>query len=144
VKDTCEEHGVHYLNPTRIFERSDEAETIAWMYRNGKRFHVIEEESDDGTPRRKQIYLPQQSNSDDDDEDDSLSEVWTELCGEWKFEDVEGEPSERMSFSRLLADIQREEEVEDRKQKAQNGDVDTSETVVFETNHPYVTTRDVD
>src|SRR5699024_7906476 len=65
VKDTCEEHGVHYLNPTRIFERSDEAETIAWMYRNGKRFHVIEEESDDGTPRRKQIYLPQRSSSGD-------------------------------------------------------------------------------
>jgi putative transposase len=149
VKGTCEEYGVHYLNPTRIFEGSDEAETIAWMYRNGKRFHVTEEESDGGTPTRKQIYLPKQSNSgddddDDEDEDDSLSEVWTELCGEWEFEDVEGEPSERMSFSRLLADIQREEEVEERKQKAQGGDVDTSETVVFETNHPYVTARDAD
>jgi putative transposase len=142
VKDTCEEYGVHFLNPTRIFEGSDEAETIAWMYRNGKRFHVTEEESDDGTPTRKQIYLPQQSNGDDDDEDDRA--VWTELCGEWEFEDVEGEPSERMSFSRLLADIQREEEVEERKEKAQDGDVDTSETVVFETNHPYVTARDAD
>ena len=81
------------------------------MYRNGKRFHVTEEETDDGTPTRKQIYLPQHSNGDDDDEDDSLSAVWTELCGEWEFEDVDGEPSERMSFSRLLADIQREEEV---------------------------------
>ena len=49
-----------------------------------------------------------------------------------------------MSFSRLLADIQREEEVEKRKQKAQDGDVDTAETVVFETNHPYVTARDAD
>lgn len=146
VKDTCEEYGVHFLNPTRIFEGSDEAETIAWMYRNGKRFHVTEEETPEGTPTRKQIYLPQQSNSgdDDDDEDDSLSEVWTELCGEWEFEDVDGEPSERMSFSRLLADIQREEEVEERKEKAQEGDVDTSETVVFETNHPYVTARDAD
>jgi putative transposase len=142
VKKTCEEHDVHYLNPTRIFDRSDEAETIAWMYRNGKRFHVTEEDSDDGTPTRKQIYLPQQSHSDDDDEDDSLSEVWTEMCGEWEFEDLEGEPSERMSFSRLLADIQREEDIEERQQKAQDGDVDTAETVVFETNHPYVTTRD--
>ncbi len=143
VKKTCEEYGVHYLNPTRIFERSDEAETIAWMYRNGKRFHVIEEESDDDAPTRKQLYLPQRSNSnDDEDEDDSLSEVWTEMCGEWEFEDVEGEPSERMSFSRLLADIQREENVEERKQKAQDGNVDTAETVVFETNHPYVTARD--
>ncbi|EMA54539.1 transposase [Halococcus salifodinae] len=142
VKKTCEEHDVHYLNPTRIFDRSDEAETIAWMYRNGNRFHVTEEDSDDGTPTRKQIYLPQRSNSDDDDEDDSLSEVWREMCGEWEFEDVEGEPSECMSFSRLLADIQREEDIEDRKQKAQDGDVDTSETVVFETNHPYVTARD--
>lgn len=144
VKNTCEEYGVHFLNPTRIFEGSDEAETIAWMYRNGKRFHVTEEESDDGTPTRKQIYLPQRSNSDDDDEDDSLSEVWTEMCGEWEFEDVDGEPSERMSFSRLLADIQREEKVEERKERAQDGDVDTSETVVFETNHPYVTARDAD
>jgi IS4 transposase len=144
VKKTCEEHDVHYLNPTRIFERSDEAETIAWMYRNGKRFHVTEEESDDDTPTRKQIYLPQHSNSADDDEDDYLSEVWTEMCGEWEFEDVDGEPSGRMSFSRLLADIQREEEVEERKQKARDGDVDTSETVVFETNHPYVTARDAD
>ena len=142
VKETCEEYGVYFLNPTRIFERSDEAETIAWMYRNGKRFHVTEEESDDGTPTRKQIYLPQRSNS-EDEEDDSLSEVWTEMCGDWEFDDVEGEPSERMSFSRLLADIQREEEVEERKQKAQEGDVDTAETVVFETNHPYVTACDV-
>ncbi len=146
VKETCEEYGVHFLNPTRIFERSDEAETIAWMYRNSKRFHVTEEESDDGTPTRKQIYLPQRSSSGDgdDDEDDSLSAVWTELCGEWEFEDVDGEPSERMSFSRLLADIQREEDVEERKEKAQEGEVDTSETVVFETNHPYVTARDAD
>src|SRR5699024_10915072 len=108
---------------------------------NSKRFHVTEEESDDGTPTRKQIYLPQRSSSGDgdDDEDDSLSAVWTELCGEWEFEDVDGEPSERMSFSRLLADIQREEDVEERKEKAQEGEVDTSETVVFETNHPYVT-----
>jgi putative transposase len=98
----------------------------------------------EGTPTRKQIYLPKRSNSDDEDEDDSLSEVWTEMCGEWEFEDVDGEPSERMSFSRLLADIQREEEVEERKEKAQEGDVDTSETVVFETNHPYVTARDAD
>ncbi|ADJ16429.1 MULTISPECIES: transposase [Halococcaceae] len=143
VKDTCEEYGVHFLNPTRIFERSDEAETIAWMYRNGKRFHVTEEETLEGTSTRKQIYLPQRSNS-DDDEDDSLSEVWTEMCGEWEFENVDGEPSEGMSFSRLLADIQREEEVEERKQKAKDGDVDTAETVVFETNHPYVTARGTD
>lgn len=79
-KDACEEYGVHFLNPTRIFERSDEAETIAWMYRNGKRFHVTEDESDGGTPTRKQIYLPQRSNSDDgDDENDDLSAVWTEM-----------------------------------------------------------------
>ena len=144
VKKTCEEYNVHYLNPTRIFERSDEAETIAWMYRNGKRFHVTEEESDDGTSTRKQIYLPQRSNSDNADENDSLSEVWTEMCGEWEFEGVDGEPSEGMSFSRLLADIQREEDIEERKKKAQEGKVDTSETVVFETNHPYVTARDAD
>ena len=144
VKETCEEYGVHFLNPTRIFESSDETDTIAWMYRNGKRFHVVEEESDDGTPTRKQVYLPKQSSSDDEDEDDDLSEVWTELCGEWEFEDVEGEPSEGMSFSRLLADIQREEKVEQRKQRAQEGEVDTGETVVFETNHPYVTAGDAD
>jgi IS4 transposase len=142
VKDTCEGYGVHYVNPTRIFTNSDEADTIAWMYRNGKRFHVTEEESEDGTPTPKQIYLPKESNSADDDE--GLSAVWTELCGEWEFEDVDGEPSEGMSFSRLLADIQREEEVEERKQKAQDGEVDTGETVVFETNHPYVTAGDAD
>jgi putative transposase len=145
VKNTCEEHDVHYLNPTRIFERSDEAETIGWMYRNCKRYHVTETESDDGTPTRKQIHLPKRSNSDDDDDEgDSLSAVWTEMCGEWEFEDVEDEPSEGMSFSRLLADIQREEDIEERKQKAQDGDVDTAGTVVFETNHPYVTARDAD
>ena len=144
VKGTCEEYNVYYVNPTRIFTNSDEADTIGWMYRNGKRFHVTEEESDDGTPTRKQIYLPKRSSSDDEDEDDDLSAVWTELCGEWEFEDVDGEPSEGMSFSRLLADIQREEEVEDRKQKAQNGEVDTTGTVAFETNHPYVTAGDAD
>jgi putative transposase len=144
VKKTCEEHDVHYLNPTRIFANSDEADTIAWMYRNGERFHVTEEKADDGTPTRKQVYLPKQSNSDDEDEDDDLSAVWTEMCGEWEFEDVDGEPSEGMSFSRLLADIQREEEIEERKKKAQEGEVDTAGTVVFETNHPYVTASNAD
>jgi putative transposase len=143
VKDICEEYGVHYLNPTRIFDRSDEAETIAWMYRNGKRFHVTEEGTDDDTPTRKQLYLPKQSNTDDDG-DESLSEAWTEMCGEWDFADEDTTPSEGLSFSRLIADIQREEAVEERKQKAQNGEVDTAETVVFETNHPYVTANDAD
>jgi putative transposase len=143
VKKTCGEYGVHYLNPTRIFTNSDEADTIAWMYRNGKRFHVTEEEFADETSTRKQLYLPRQSNS-DDERDDGLSEVWTEMCGEWEFDDVESEPSERMSFSRLLADIRREEEVEERKQKAEEGEVDTAGTVVFETNHPYVTASDAD
>lgn len=145
IKETCEAYGVHYLNLTRIFERSDEAVTIAWMYREGKRFHVTEEKpTEDGTPTRKQLYLPKQSNSNDEDEDAGLSEVWTEMCGEWVFEDVKGEPSDGMSFSRLLADIRREEKVEARKQKARDRDVDTSEMVVFETNHSYVAARDTD
>ncbi|WP_114578831.1 transposase [Saliphagus sp. LR7] len=143
VKVTCEEYDVHYLNPTRIFTNSDEADTIEWMYRNGERFQVTEEKAD-GTPTRKQVYLPRQSRSDDEDEDNGLSEVWQEMCGEWEFDDIEGEPSEGMSFSRLLADIQREEEVEERKQNAENGDVDTAGTVVFETNHSYVTPGNAD
>lgn len=55
AKDTCEKYGVHYLNPTRIFTNSDEADTIRWMYRNGKRFHVSEEETTVSTPTRKQL-----------------------------------------------------------------------------------------
>jgi putative transposase len=145
VKETCEEYGVHYLNPTRIFDCSEEAETIEWMYRNGKRFHVTEEETDD-TPTRKQLYLPKRSNSDndEDDADESLSEAWTEMCGEWDFDEDEMETCEELSFSRLLADIRCEEEVEKRKQQAQDGDVDTAGTVIFEMNHPYVTARDTD
>jgi putative transposase len=145
VKETCEEYSAHYLNPTRIFANSDKADTIAWMYRNGKRFHVTEEEAAAAdTPTRKQLYLPKQSNSAAEDKDDGHSDVWNEMCGEWVFEDVDGEPSEGMSFSRLLADIRHEEAVEERKQKAQDGDVDTAETVVFETNHPDVTANDAD
>nr|WP_323174413.1 transposase [Natrialba sp. PRR66] len=147
VTETCEEYGVHYLNPTRTFERSDEADTIAWMYRTGKRFHVTEKETPDGTATRKQIYLPKQSSSDDnedEDENDSLSDVWTEMCGEWEFDDEEVKPCERVSFSRLLNDIQREEKIEERKENAQDGEVDTADTVVFETNHPCVTARDAD
>lgn len=59
-------------------------------------------------PTRKQIYLPKESNSADENDDDGRSEAWMEMCGDWEFEDVEGEPSEGMSFSRLLSDIQRE------------------------------------
>ena len=80
VKDTCEEYDVYYVNPTRISTNSDEADTIVWLYRNGKCFHVTEEESEDRTPTRKQIYLRKESNSVDDDE--GLSAFWTELCGE--------------------------------------------------------------
>jgi putative transposase len=143
VKEISEKYGIHYLNPTRIFTDSAETDTIEWMYRTGKRFHVTEEETDDDTPPRKQLYLPKRSNS-DDDEDEELSDVWKEMCGEWMFEDIEGEPSDWMSFSRLLADIRREENVEQRKQKAQDGDVNTAGTVVFETNHPSVTAHDAD
>jgi putative transposase len=142
VKEISERYGVHYLNPTRIFTDSVETDTIEWMYRTGKRFHVTEEEIDDGTPTRKQLYLPRESSANDVDEE--LSDVWKEMCGEWVFEDVEGEPSDGMSFSRLLVDIRREENVEQRKQKAQDGDVDTAGTVVFETNHPSVTAHDAD
>jgi putative transposase len=141
VKDICEAYNVHYLNPTRIFTDSDEAETIAWMYREGKRFHVTEEESDGDTPPRKQLYLPKRSRSADDDTDDDLSDVWQEMCGEWMGDEIDGEPSDGMTFSRLIADIHREEAIEERKQNAQNGDVDTAATVVFETNHPDVTAR---
>ena len=49
---------VHYLNPTRIFNGSDEAATIDWMFRNDEHFHVTEEDTPDGVPSRKQIYLP--------------------------------------------------------------------------------------
>ncbi len=143
VKEICEEYDVYYLNPTRLFMDSDEAEIIAWMYHNGKRFHVTEEESDTSIPTRKQLYLPNRSRS-DDDEDDNLSDVWQEICGEWVGDDIDGEPSDGMSFSRLLADIQREEAVEQRKRNAQNGEIDTATTVVFETNHPYVTALDAD
>jgi putative transposase len=142
VKETCEQYGVYYLNPARLFTDSDETETIAWMYRNGKRFHVTEEETDGDTPPRKQLYLPKRSRSDDDE--NGLSEIWQEMCGEWMGDEIDGEPSERLSFSRLLADIRREEAVEQRKQKAQNGEVDTAATVVFETNHPYVTAGDIE
>jgi putative transposase len=143
VKETCEEYDVHYLNPTCIFTDSDEADTIIWMYRNGKRFHVTEEASDDYTPTRKQLYLPKRSRS-NDDADDSLSDVWQEMCGEWMGDEIDGEPSDGMTFSRLLADISREEAIEERKQNAQDGAVDTAATVVFETNHPSVTARSDD
>jgi putative transposase len=143
VKETCEEYSVHYLNPTRIFANSEEAETIEWMYREGKRFHVTEKTTEEDTPTRKQLYLPKRTTSNDDD-DESLSEAWKEMCGEWDFDEDEMETCEEMSFSRLLADIRREEAVEARKQNAQKGDVNTAGTVVFETNHPYVPARDTD
>lgn len=66
------------------------------------------------------------------------------MCGEWMGDEIDGEPSEGLSFSRLLADIRREEAVEQRKQNAQNGEVDTTETIVFETNHPDVTACEID
>lgn len=46
--------------------------------------------------------------------------MWKEICGNWEFDDVESEPSEEMSFLRLLGDIQREEKIQDRKQKTQD------------------------
>lgn len=143
VKETYEQYDVHYLNPTRIFTNSEEADTIAWVYRTSKRFHVTEAETVDGMPQRKQLYLPKRSNSVDVGEHKGLSEAWKEMCGEWIF-DVDAEPSDGMSFSRLLADIRREEAREEHKQKAQDGEVDTAETGVFETNHLYVTARDAD
>ncbi|EMA52083.1 transposase IS4 family protein [Halococcus thailandensis JCM 13552] len=49
VKGTCEEYDIHYLNPTRIYTNSDEADTIKWMYRNGERLVVSQSGLDFGS-----------------------------------------------------------------------------------------------
>lgn len=153
VKDTCETHGVHYLNPTRIFNGSDEAATIDWMLRNDEYFHVTEEDTPDGVPSRKQIYLPKRTGSDEDvseeneaeTEEEEVSDVRQEMLDEWGFENDDLDEGTESPFARLLADIRREEET--RKLRATTKDEKAREDpgiVVFETNHPYVTAQDAD
>jgi putative transposase len=50
VKDTCEEHGVYYLNPKRKF--TDENDTIEEMKRNDETVRIVEEPSESQSTRK--------------------------------------------------------------------------------------------
>lgn len=155
VKDVCDKYDVPYLNPVRIFNGSDEAETIEWMNQNGKTVHVTEEKTDADTPSRKQIYLRVPSTS-REEEDDNPSDAGTETNAEIRQEmlekwrrDEESEADEVSPFGEFLVELHREEEKRGdvRKRRAiasSDTDEDGPTIVVYETNHPSVSVPDAD
>lgn len=147
VKTVCEDHGVSYLNPARVFTHDEHATHIKEMEANGETFDVTEQQRIDGGQSRKCIYLPKRE-YEDSESDDSPTEqtassnenpVRQEMLDEWVLEedDLESERSEKETFSSLLTDIEEDEDLPER-------ETFDAPIIPFETNHPLVETEVAD
>ncbi len=142
VKDTCEEHGVSFLNPKRKF--TDENDTVEEMKRNDETVRIIEQPRKD-QPNRKNLFLPSTRETPEDEEtkneevDDNRYErpnYRQEMRDELGLteDDIDGDAS---PLGRLLREIRGNEPLE-----TANTDGDGTRFVVFQTNHPFVSVSD--
>ncbi|WP_121303871.1 transposase [Haloarcula quadrata] len=136
IKDACEDHDVHYLNPATVRSSSDHEHQIAKLANSEKDFDVVEQERLDDGPTRKAVYLPKREWEREDEDDDGTDvTIRQELLEE--FEDVgDATPLSEdrggdSPLSSLLDDVADEEEIEEPTR------VDAP-TVPFETNLPWV------
>ncbi len=144
VKQTCEEHGVYFLNPKRKF--TDQNDTIEEMKQNDETVRVVEESSED-QPTRKNLFLPstretpedeERDNEERDDDHDERPNHRQEMRDDLGLteDDIDGDAS---PLGRLLGEIRGEEPLE-----TEDADGDGTGFVVFQTNHPFVSARDED
>ncbi|CQH61804.1 ISH7-type transposase HhuIRS4 [Halobacterium hubeiense] len=136
IKDVCEDHDVHYLNPATVRSSSDHEHQIAKLANSEKDFDVVEQERLDDGPTRNAVYLPKREwEREDEDNDGTDVTIRQELLEE--FEDVgDATPLSQnrdgdSPLSSLLDDVADKEEIEEPTR------VDAP-TVPFETNLPWV------
>jgi putative transposase len=144
VKDVCEDHGVYYLNPARVWKHDRHAKQIRKMNDAGKDFDVVEQKRIDGGPSRKSFYVPKREwNRDDEDGDEGEIPERSDETRQQLLDDAadglgldDGDMSEesqadRSPFESLIADMADEEEIDEPEDFS-------PPTVPFETNHPLV------
>ncbi|MCF2165422.1 ISNCY family transposase [Halobacterium salinarum] len=138
VKESCEKHDVHYLNPGVVRSSSDHEHQIAKHASEDTDFDVVEQERLDDGPTRKAVYLPKREwEREDDGDEGSDVTIRQELLEE--FEDVgDATPLSEdrdgdSPLSNLLDDMADEEEIEKPARVE-------APTVPFETNLPLVDT----
>ncbi|MFP8954779.1 transposase [Natrialbaceae archaeon A-arb3/5] len=142
VKDACEDHDVHYLNPGVVRSSSDHEHQIAKLASEDKDFDVVEQERLDDGPTRKAVYLPKREweREDEDDEGTDVT-IRQELIED--FEDVgDATPLSEdrdgdSPLGNLLNEVANEEEIDEPVRVE-------APTVPFETNLPWVDVEPAD
>lgn len=144
IKDVCEDHDVHYLNPATVRSSSDHEHQIAKLASSETNFDVVKQERLDDGPTRKAVYLPKREwEREDEDEDDGGTDVSIRQELLEDFEDVGDTTPLSEDFdgdsplSSLLGEVAEEEEIEEPTR------VDAP-TVPFETNLPWVDVEPAD
>lgn len=145
VKEVCEDHGVYYLNPSRVWKNDEHAEHIAKMRDEGKDMDVIEQEQLGDGEGRKVMYLPRREYEEPDNEDENDAEidentVRQEMLDEWELDEEDmgtDDEDDARPFASLLRDIEEEEDIPEPEEYE-------APMVPFETNHPLVDTDTAD
>ena len=139
IKNVCERQGVYYLNPAR--KQASERATCTRLREAGKKVHVTEQTSLQGTTR-KRMYLPARNydlfaTDETPDEDDGVT-LRQELVDD--FADIVEDTGESSPFDDLVNDIREAEDEED----LPGNDEDTMAYALFETNHPDLTVENAE
>lgn len=136
VKDACEKHDVHHLNPGVVRSSSDHEHQIAKLASEDKDFDVVEQERLDDGPTRKAVYLPKREWKREEEGDDGTDVTIRQELNE-DFEDI-GDTTPLSEdrdgdspLSNLLNEVAEEEEIEEPARVE-------APTVPFETNLPWV------
>ena len=143
VKKVCEDHGVYYLNPSRVWKNDEHAKHIAKMREEDKDLDVAEQERLDGGESRKVMYLPKREYDEPDEEDDGgevdENTVRQEMLDEWELDesDMGNNEGEERPFVSLLREIEEDEDFPEREEFE-------VPIIPFETNHPLVDTDPTD
>lgn len=136
VKDACEDHDVHYLNPGVVRSSSDHEHQIAKLASEDKDFDVVEQERLDDGPTRKAVYLPKREWEREEKDDDGTDvTIRQELIEDFEdvgdttplSEDRDGDSP----LGNLLNEVANEEEIDEPVRIE-------APTVSFETNLPWV------
>ncbi|WP_249038875.1 transposase [Haloterrigena salifodinae] len=145
VKDSCDKHGVYYLNGARKHESAKA--TCTRLRRSGETVHIEVEPVSSG-PTRKRMYLP--SSADDDfeaenenegDRDEERLDIREEMREDLADLGIELEEGDAQhGFSALTEELREEEENE----PTVGSKKDAREYALFETNHPSVTLNEGD
>lgn len=114
IKDVCADHGVQYLNPSRVRSSSEHAAHIREMKKNGEPLRIVEQETLSDKSSRKLVFMPKTADDDDDDgedeDDDGLRQgLISDMADLGLIEDDEADDDGHM-FDDVVDEIREDEE----------------------------------